>query len=220
MPSVVRGRWSGRLARRLALAFVATAVAAAALTAILVNVAIGFRFDAYLESQRQAREQEVVAVLAADYLSSGGWRRESLDELAQTLVMSGTMVELLGRDGRLLWTTADFAMSPRMSAIHREMMDIPQRGPASRLPVVVDGRTVGTAVLRVPQAALPAADREFRSSVNWLLTGGAIAAGALALLVGLAMARRTTIRVAELTAAANDLAAGRRERRANRVFPR
>jgi nitrogen fixation/metabolism regulation signal transduction histidine kinase len=79
---------------------------------------------------------------------------------------------------------------------------------------MVDGRQVGTAVLQVPRAALPAADAEFRDTVNGLLLGGAFAAGLLALLVGLAMARRTAAGVAELTAAANELAAGRRDRRA------
>lgn len=213
MPSSLRGLWHSRFARRLTLAFVATAVAATALTAILVNLAIDARFDAYLESQRQAREQQVVGVLAADYLRAGGWRRESLDQLAPSFVMAGIRVTLLA-DGRRIWSTAGSAMGPAMSEMHREMMGIPELGPASRLPVVVDGRRVGTAVLRVPQAVLPAADREFRDSVNRLLVGGAIAAGILALLVGLALARRTTTGVTDLTAAANELAAGRRDRRA------
>lgn len=213
MPSSLRGLWHSRFARRLTLAFVATAVAATALTTILVNLAIDARFDAYLESQRQAREQQVAGVLAADYLRAGGWRRESLDQLAPSFVMAGIRVTLLA-DGRRIWATAGSAMGPAMSKMHREMMGIPELGPASRLPVVVDGRRVGTAVLRVPQAVLPAADREFRDSVNRLLVGGAIAAGILALLVGLALARRTTTGVTELTAAANELAAGRRDRRA------
>ncbi|MPZ66003.1 MAG: HAMP domain-containing protein [Pseudonocardiaceae bacterium] len=127
--------------------------------------------------------------------------------------MSGISVELLA-DGRRIWSTAGFAMGPAMSEMHREMMGIPELGPASRLPVVVGDRRVGTAVLRVPQATVPAVDREFRASVNRLLLGGAIAAGVLALLIGLALARRTTTGVTELTAAANELATGRRDRRA------
>lgn len=214
MPNPLRNVWSSRFARRLTVAFVATAVAAAALTTVLVNLAIGARFDAYLESQRQAREQQIVEVLAAEYRRAGGWQPESLDRLGPAFVMSGAEVKLLDPDGRLMWSTAGFGMSPPMLAMHREMMGTPELGSADRLPVVVDGRPVGTAVLRVPQAALPAADEEFRSSVNRLLLGGALAAGLLALLVGLALARRTTAGVTELTAAANELAAGRRDRRA------
>lgn len=206
--------WSSRFARRLTVAFVATAVAAAALTAVLVNFAIDARFDAYLDSQRQAREQQIVDVLTAEYQRAGGWRPDSLDPLAPALVMSGAEVDLLSPDGHLLWSTAAFGMSAQMAAMHREMMGTPELGPTSRLPVMVDGRPVGTAVLRVPQAALPAADEEFRTSVNRLLLGGALGAGILALLVGLVLARRTTAGVTELMAAARELAAGRRDRRA------
>jgi two-component system sensor histidine kinase BaeS len=206
--------WTSRFARRLTIAFVTTAVAAAALTALLVNLAIDARFDAYLDAQRQAREQQIIDVLAAEYQQAGGWRPESLDRLAPAFVMSGAGVELLDADGRPLWSPAGFAMSPQMQAMHREMMGVPEPGASSRLPVVVDGRQVGTAVLQVPQALLPAADAQFRASVNRLLLGGALAAGVLALLAGLVLARRTTTGVTELTAAANELAAGRRDRRA------
>ncbi len=214
MLSLLRGVWRSRYARRLALAFVATAIAATTLTALLVNLAISSRFDTYLQSQRQAREQQVVATLAADYLRTGGWQSDSLDQLAPAFVMSGTTIELLDPSGRRIWSTSRFAMNPEMSSMHREMMGIPQLAATSRLPIVVEGHQVGTAMLRVPRAVLPAADREFRDSVNRLLIGGAVAAGVLALLVGLALTRRTVARVAELTAAANELAAGQRDRRA------
>jgi two-component system sensor histidine kinase BaeS len=214
MASQVRRLWNSRFARRLSVAFVATAVAATALTALLVNLAVDARFDAYLESQRQARAQQIVDVLAADYQQAGGWRPESLDRLGPAFAMSGAQVELLDADGRLVWSTAGFGMSPPMAAMHREMMGTAESGPPGRLPVMVDGRRVGTAVLRIPQATLPAADAQFRASVNRLLLGGALVAGLLALLVGLALARRPTAGVTELTAAANDLAAGRRDRRA------
>jgi two-component system sensor histidine kinase BaeS len=212
--SRLRELWRSRFARRLTVAFAATAVAAAALTALLVNLAIAARFDAYLESQRQARAQQIVDVLAAEHRQAGGWRPQSLNRLGPAFVMSGTEVDLLGADGRPVWSTAGLGMSPGMAAMHREMMGTPQPGTSVRWPVTVDGRQVGTALLRVPQAALPAADEEFRTSVNRLLLGGALVAGLLALLVGLVLARRPAAGVTELTAAANELAAGRRDRRA------
>lgn len=214
MPDPRPGLWTGGLSRRIALAFLVTAVAAAALTAVLVNLAIDTRFDAYLDSQRQAREQQIVELVAAEYRRWGQWQPESLDELAPAFVMSGATVEVLDRRGERVWTSSTAAMSPAMSAMHREMMGIPAPAPPSRLPVVVDGERVGTAIVRAPEAALPAADREFRDSVNWLLLGGAIVAGTLALLAGLALVRRTTARIGTLTAAANELAAGRRDARA------
>ncbi len=210
-----RGWWvRGRVARRLGLAFTATAVAAAALTAIVVNVAFGARFEGYLDTQQQARAQQIVTMLTVDYRTQGGLRVESLDRLAPGLVMSGSTVEVLGSDGRRVWSVADAGVDPAMTVMHREMMGAPDLGPSIRVPVLVDGRHVGAVLLQVPRAAAPAADREFRDAINRLLLLAALGAGAVALLVGLLVARRTTRPLAELTAAADELGAGHRDRRA------
>lgn len=209
----VRWQRSG-VARRLALTVIATAVGAAAVTAIVVNVAFGARFEGYLDTQQQARVQQVVASLTADYRTEGGWRADSLDQLAAGLVMSGSTVTVQGADGRLVWSLADSGVDPTISAMHREMMGVPDLGPTVTVPVVVEGRPVGTATVQVPQAVSPIADLEFRDAVNQLLLLAAAGAAAAALLLGLLVARRTTRPLAELTEAADDLAAGNRDRRA------
>ena len=56
-------------------------------------------------------------------------------------------------------------------------------------------------------------DKEFRASVNRLLAAGALTAALVAVLVGVYTARRATAPIAELTRAADDLAAGHRDRR-------
>lgn len=213
MARPVRWRRSG-VARRLALTVIATAVGAAALTAIVVNVAFGARFEGYLDTQQQARVQQVVASLTADYRTEGGWRAESLDQLAPGLVMSGSTVTVQGADGRPVWSLADSGVDPAISAMHREMMGVPDLGPTVAVPVVVEGRPVGTATVQVAQAVSPIADLEFRDAVNQLLLLAAAGAAAAALLLGLLVARRTTRPLAELTEAADELAAGNRDRRA------
>jgi signal transduction histidine kinase len=205
----------GRVARRLALAITTAAVAAAALTAIVVNLAFGQRFADYLDTQQQARAQQVVTLLAADYQTDQGWRTESLDRLAPGLVMSGDTVELLAPGGRTIWSLADAGVDPAMTVMHRTMMGTPELAPSVRGAIMVDGREVATAVLAVPRAAAPAADRDFRDAVNGLLLAAGLGAGAVALLAGLFLARRTTRPLAELTAAADELAAGVRDRRAH-----
>ncbi len=208
-----------RVGRRLALAFTATALSAAALTAIVVNLAFGSRFEGYLDTQQQARAQQIVTLLAADYRADGSWRPESLDRLAPGLLMSGSTVQVLGPDGRLIWSLADATVNPAMAGMHGQMMGVSAPGPSIQDPVVVDGRQVGTAVLAVPRAAAPAADRGFRDAVNRLLLLAAAGAGLVALLVGLLVARRATGSLGELTAAADALAAGRRDRRAQVSAP-
>jgi len=181
-----------RVGRRLALAFTATALSAAALTAIVVNLAFGSRFEGYLDTQQQARAQQIVTLLAADYRADGSWRPESLDRLAPGLLMSGSTVQVLGPDGRLIWSLADATVNPAMAGMHGQMMGVSAPGPSIQDPVVVDGRQVGTAVLAVPRAVAPAADRGFRDAVNRLLLLAALGAGLVALLVGLLVARRAT----------------------------
>lgn len=203
------------LARRLALGFAATAVAAALLTAVGVNVAFGNRFSAYLGTQEAARAQQVVSVLTASYQSAGGWQPPSLDSVAPGLVMSGAQVQVLGADGALIWSSFGAGADSTMMGMTAAMMQTGPLGLPMRVPITVNGAQVGTAVLQVPQALSPVADTQFRTSVNWLLLVAAVIAGAVALAVGLVVARRTTRPLAELTAAADELAAGNRSRRAD-----
>ncbi|MDT9692979.1 hypothetical protein Q5762_32590 [Streptomyces sp. P9(2023)] len=90
----------GRFARRLALAFAALGIGTAALTAVLVNTAFGDRFDDYLAGQQRTRQQQLIALFAADYARDGAWKPQALDELAPTVTMTGSEAELLDPAGR------------------------------------------------------------------------------------------------------------------------
>jgi signal transduction histidine kinase len=208
MPSLLRGRF----ARRLAAAFALLGLGAAVLTAVLVNTAFDARFGDYLARQQQARQQQLVALFAATYARDGGWKRGSLDRLAPTVTMSGAEAELRDPSGRRVWALAD--ADPAMLDMHRQMMGTSTLGPPRTLPITLSGTRVGTLDVRVPQGQVPAIDQDFRTSVNRLLAVGGLAAGLVALVIGLYIARRATAPIAELTAAAGDLAEGRRNRRA------
>jgi signal transduction histidine kinase len=209
MPSVLRGRF----ARRLALAFAGLGLGAAALTAGLVNTAFDARFHDYLARQQQVRQQQLVALFAAEYTRDNGWSPRSLNQLASTVTMTGSQAELRGPAGQHVWSLADADAGSAMASMHRQMMGTGELGPPRSLPVTVNGTGVGTLDVRVPQDQIPAVDEDFRASVNRLLAAGGLAAGLVALAVGLFIARRATAPIAELTAAANDLADGRRDRR-------
>ncbi len=83
-------------------------------------------------------------------------------------------------------------------------------GPVQRIPIVVDGKVVGTAIVRLPKpTALPDAIA-FRSEViRLLLVGGALGA-LLSFALGVFFARRATRPVREVTGAARALASGDR----------
>ncbi|MFB3739647.1 MAG: sensor histidine kinase [Candidatus Velamenicoccus archaeovorus] len=199
-------------ALRLAAAFAGVGIAAAAVTAILVNLAFGTRFTSYLEDQQRARQEQLVADLARSYQANGGWDVTDLRSLRSLALMDGGTMLLLDTGGRVVWNAAAGA-GGQMAAMHRRMMGSGPLGAERRLPVNVDGTAVGTAVIRLPRVGLLPQDTAFRASVNRLLLLGGVAAGTVALLLGLVLARRATAPARALTRAATALAAGDRSQR-------
>ncbi len=199
---------------RLAAAFAGVGIAAAALTAILVNLSFGSRFTGYLDSQQRLRQQQLVAGLADSYTRMNGWNVTDLQGLSTLAFMDGGTLRLLDASGKLVWAPSESELSGPMAAMHRQMMGGGVLGPEHRLPVVVDGSTVGTALVRLPQSGVLPQDLAFRASVNRLLLLGGIAAGLAALLLGLFLARRATRPARDLASAAEAFAKGDRSRRA------
>ncbi|EGX61023.1 MULTISPECIES: ATP-binding protein [Streptomyces] len=217
MWTAMRELLRGRFARRLALAFAALGIGTAVLTAVLVNTAFTDRFENYLSEQQRTSQQQLVALFAADYARDGAWNAQALNELAPTVTMTGSEAELLDPAGRKVWSLADADVTAATLAMHREMMGTGDLGAPRSLPITVDGQRVATLQVRVPQGVVPAVDRDFQASVNRLLAAGALGAALVALVVGVYTARRATAPIAELTRAADDLAAGQRDRRAATV---
>ncbi len=86
-------------------------------------------------------------------------------------------------------------------------------GTLQRIPIKVNGKVVGTALVRVPQAtALPDAVA-FRGQVIALVLGAGAAGAVVSLALGIFFARRATRPVRQLTAAARALAIGDRSAR-------
>jgi signal transduction histidine kinase len=200
-------------ALRLGAAFGGVGIAAAALTAILVNMAFGGRFTSYLDAQQQAREQQLVAILADSFGRSDRWDTADLRSLTPLAFMDGGTLRLLDASGQTVWAPSPDQLLGRMAKMHREMMGDGVLGPERSLPIIVGGQVVGTAVVQLPATGLLPEDVSFRDSVNRLLLFGGLAAGLLALLLGIVLARRATAPARELARAARGFASGDRTRR-------
>jgi signal transduction histidine kinase len=88
--------------------------------------------------------------------------------------------------------------------------DPPGTGQVRRIVIRVNGKAVGTALVRLPAVtALPAAVA-FRSEVIGVVLGGGAAGALVSLALGLFFARRATRPVRQVTRAARALAAGER----------
>src|SRR6266498_2100809 len=124
-------------ALRLGAAFAGVGIAAAALTAILVNVAFGGQFTGYLDAQQQAREQQLVAILADSYTRSSGWDTMDLRSLTPLAFMDGGTLRLLDASGQTVWAPSPGQLLGQMAEMHRQMMAGGVLGPEHRLPITV-----------------------------------------------------------------------------------
>jgi two-component system sensor histidine kinase BaeS len=200
------------LGRRLGFGFAVIGVGTALLSALFVNLAFSNRFDSYLEQQRSARVQQIAGAVTSVYESAGRWDGARLDELAPALAMAGADVVLTDVGGRTIWSTD--GSGSEMAEMHRSMTEAgPLTEPVS-VPVTVDGRQRAILEVSLPEGSVPVADQQFRAGVNRLLLAGGLVVAVVASALGLWLARRVTRPVEELTAAARDLHAGNRDRRA------
>ena len=200
------------LALRLTLAVLSVGVGTAVLIAVAVNLTFGARFSSYVSAQERARQSEVVAALAASYRAQGRWEPSALGFVDPLAAMAGEQVSVLDAHDHLVWSSTAGA-GGAMAAMDRAMMGTAPLGPTRRVPVVVAGARVGTAVIRLPAAGPSPLDQSFRASVERLLLVSGIGAAMVAVLVGILLARRVTAPVRSLTAAARSLAAGQRSAR-------
>jgi signal transduction histidine kinase len=194
---------------RLAAAFAGVGLAAAILTAILVNLSFGGLLNGYLNQQQQARQDQVVALLADAYQRHQSWDPAELDTLSPALAMMGAGVSLEDASGHLVWSVAGGSSGSMMGP----MMGRAALGPPQRLPVKVDGTVVGTAFVSLPLQDRLAVNVAFRDAVNRVLLVGGLLGGMAALAMGLVLARRATVPVRDLTRAARQLASGDRAAR-------
>lgn len=204
---------SSSLGRRLSLGFAGITVVTALLAALGVNLAFKARFDAYLGQQRSSQVQQLATAVTAEYQAAGGWDTQQLDRLGAAVAMSGANVRLLDPDGVPIWPTAD-GVTTDMTRMHQEMMGAGPLSAPARVSITVGGQVRGTLQVSVPQGSVPVADQQFRAAVNELLLLGGVVFAVVASVLGAWLARRVTRPVAELTAAARDLRAGDRARRA------
>jgi signal transduction histidine kinase len=196
-------------ALRLTAAFVGVGIASAAVAALLVNEEFGRRFAGYLDDRQLAQEQQVATALADEYGATGDWSSANLSPVGGLIAMEGGTLEVRDVSGSTVWV-ADASTTGTDPAMHRAMMGAGPLGPERTLPIEVRGNVVGYAAMRLPTEGLLPHDVSFRDSVNRLLLFGAIAAAAVALLLGLVLARRTIAPARALTSAARAFARGDR----------
>ncbi len=192
----------GTLGLRLALAFLTVALAAVGLLAGL-TAAFAAADVSTLASQQRAELANAIAVAAgAVWDRNKTWSSADLSPVLDLAAKTGEAVQVRDQTGHLVASSTAFTTAD---------------GPQSSLAVVVGGQHVGTAMVRSTGSGLAAADRVLETALLRAIAGTAGLAALLALLTGLAVARRITRPVTRLIAVTRAMAAGDHAARAGEI---
>ena len=200
-PSDVAPR-GGTLGLRLALAFLGVALAAIALLAGLTAAFASADVSNLAIQQRGELAKAIVAVAGAAWDENKTWASADPSSVLDLGVPTGAAVQIRDQAGRVVVSSPGFATAD---------------GSQSSLPVVVRGQRVGSALVRSTGSGLNAADRSLKTALLRAIAGAAGLAALLALLTGLAVARRITRPVIRLIAATRAMAAGDRAARVGEI---
>jgi signal transduction histidine kinase len=183
----------GTLGLRLALAFLTVALVAVALLAGLTAAFAAADVSNLASQQRGELTKAIAALAGAAWDQNGTWSGARLSSVFDLANPTGTVVQIRDQAGTVVVSSARFGA---------------KNGAQSSLPIVVNGQRVGTALVRSTGSGLNAADRSLKTALLRAIAGAAGLAALLALLTGLAVARRITRPVIRLIAVTRAMAAG------------
>jgi two-component system sensor histidine kinase BaeS len=204
-----------RLWVKIAAGFVLVALAAVGLVAVLANRITTQQFQGYVSQGRLARAARLAPDFAEYYAQQGSWTgaqafMAGLEEPSgagrgqgrgAAGASSSNRLLLAGADGRVM---ADSAGELVGEALPRETL-------VAGVPIEVEGQQVGTLLATAQDEVHESLEAQFIREVNRSIWWAGLAAAALALLLGLLLARQLTAPLRALTQAARQLAAGRME---------
>jgi len=187
------------LGLRLALAFLSVALAAVALLAGLTATLAAADVSALTSQQRADLTSAIAAAAAAAWDRGDSWASADLSPVLDLATRTGAEVQIRDQASRVVIASPGFAgqaTAPQQSAT-----------------VVVSGDRVGQAVVRFTNSGLASADHVLQRDLLQAIFGAAGLAAVLALLTGLAMARRISRPVERIIAVTRAMGHGERTAR-------
>jgi signal transduction histidine kinase len=189
---------------RLLLLIIGVLAVAGGLSAWLASLAIAERFEKYVinhQVESQARRTEIEAILpqlmADHYAQRGGWANAA-DLVRQFAQVVEERIILTDAEGQIVVDTTETGTNPAVSA------DL-----SRRVPIMLNGQLIGALTLPPPPPlSNSVSEKAYIASVNRSLLIAVLAAGALAVLLTLALSRGILRRVKALTAAVQQMERG------------
>jgi two-component system, OmpR family, sensor histidine kinase BaeS len=202
MTDAATGSSRHSLGLRLALAFLAVALAAVALLAGLAACFASADVSSLANRQHTDLTRAISVAAGVAWERTGSWASADLSPVLDLAADSGVNMEIVDRAGRVVVSSPNFATTTT---------------PSRTMPIVVRGQRPGTALVRFTGSGLAAAANVLRSALLRAIAGAAGLAALLALLTGLAVARRITRPIGRLIAVTQAMAGGDRASRAGDV---
>lgn len=188
------------LVLRLVAAFVAVAVAAVFVLAGLTLWRTKHTIGQLADERQQATAEVISQTLALAYEQNGGWTGTDPHPASMLAIQAGAGLTVLDADGKVL------DLRSRMGAMPEA--DPSGKGIVRRAPVVVDGKTVGTAVVTFESGELALAEMHVRDALSGTVVVGALVAAVVAAAVAVPLTTRLIKPLRTVTDAARRLGDG------------
>jgi two-component system sensor histidine kinase BaeS len=193
------GHRGNTLGLRLALAFLGVALAAVALIAVLTAVYSAVDVSSLANRQRSELASAFAVAAGSAWQQHESWASADLEPVFDLAARSGVRLQVRDSAGRAVRSTSAFT---------------PADGPLASAPVQAGGQAVGSVLTGLSASGLGAADQVLSTALLRAIAGAAGLAALLALLTGLAVARRITRPVGRLISVTRAMAGGDRSARA------
>jgi two-component system sensor histidine kinase BaeS len=187
------------LGLRLALAFISVALAAVALVAGLTAGFAAADVSALAARQHAELTSAIAVAAGAAWDKNDSWTTADLTPVLDLAGQAGADVQIRDRQGSVVTTSPGFTTG--------------SASPVSAAPIVVRGERAGQADVRFTGSGLASADHALRTALLRAIAGAAGLAALLAMLTGLAMARRITRPVERIIAVTRAMGLGERTAR-------
>jgi two-component system, OmpR family, sensor histidine kinase BaeS len=206
-PPLVPASRRTTLGLRLALAFISVALAAVALVAGLTAGFAAADVSALATRQHAELTNAIAVAAGAAWDKNDSWAAADLTPVLDLVGQAGADVQIRDRQGSVVRSSPGFAAQPAG----------PSTGPPTGTAIVVRGERVGQVDVRFTGSGLASADHALRTALLRAIAGAAGLAAVLALLTGLAMARRITRPVERIIAVTRAMGRGERAARVGPV---
>lgn len=172
------------------------------LSGFIINISLNYQFRSYLNRIEEARQQQVVEILADIYRESGGWSKIPRNFNIGRLAFTGSLRYVADPEGQIVIIT-------RFGRDHRNEQPLKSR------PIYLNGVFIGTAHFgRNPlQNILTSQDEMFRTTINRSIILTMLLTGVISFMVAVIFARRFTAPIMEMSQTAKAMTSGNLESR-------